>query len=214
VPGPCILMAVLLVFLILFHMSLNSALDPLLVYLPRSLEAEEESLMALEDGAALDNGRGMSGDTAATEKGQRGISAGNGVQQGDGIEDGVVLKTVSTEKTLPPAPHKKPNFFTKWLAPHKFTDYATLRRLVPHNFADITYDEETERNAYYNPAISSPTPLLWIPRDEMGVSAQEVRHTSKVIPITDEDAFFDEKGNLAWGVDKGRPPIWSEKIYY
>merc|ERR1711881_700615 len=42
-------------------------------------------------------------------------------------------KNVSGETTATAAPHKKPNFITKFLKPHIYSDYATLRRLVPHS---------------------------------------------------------------------------------
>lgn len=203
-PGPIVLMVVFLVFIILFHVSLNSAIDPLLVYLPKSLETEEEYLLALEDGHPLDS------DLAGPEyPGKHPATAHHGL-----AHNGTTSSSATHEKDLPLPPHKKPNFFTKWLRPDKYTDYYTMRRLVPRNFADIVYAPETERNAYYHPAISSPTPLLWIPRDEMGVSRQEIRHTSRIIPMSDDDAFFDAKGNLAWNHEDARPPIWQEKIYY
>ncbi|KAI4192973.1 MAG: hypothetical protein LQ346_004051 [Caloplaca aetnensis] len=188
-PGPIILMVVFLIFAILFHMSLNTALDPLLKFLPKSLEVEEEHLLASEDGtSALGN-----------EK-SNGVSGVN--------------STDSTAKALGPAPHKKPNFITKFLRPDLYTDYHTLRRLVPRGFAEISYDPVVERDAYYHPSISSQTPLLWVPRDEAGVSRQECRHSGKVIPMTDEGAGFDEKGKLVWDEENSRPPIWQEKIYY
>src|SRR6195952_1987565 len=50
-PGPLICMIAFLIFTILYHFSLNAALDPLLYSLPRSLEAEQEGLInALESG--------------------------------------------------------------------------------------------------------------------------------------------------------------------
>lgn len=184
-------MVVFLIFIILFHMSLNSALGPLLKFLPKSLEAEEESLLASEDG---------NGIASTAEK-------GNGVSTStDSVGPPV--------KDLGPAPHKKPNFITKFLRPDLYTDYHTLRRLVPRGFADISYDPVVERDAYYHPSISSQTPLLWVPRDEAGVSRQECRHSGKVIPMTDEGAGFDEKGNITWDQENSRPPIWQEKIYY
>ncbi|KAL8847156.1 MAG: hypothetical protein Q9221_007786 [Calogaya cf. arnoldii] len=194
-PGPIILMVVFLIFVILFHMSLNTALEPLLRYLPKSLEAEEQSLLAAEDGVAAPHSSG-------TEKGSQLTS------------NGMTSSTDSPRKDLGPAPHKKPNLITKFLRPDLYTDYHTLRRLVPRGFADIVYDPVTERDAYYHPSISSQTPLLWIPRDSMGVSRQECHHTGKVIPISDEGAGFDEKGKLAWDHETARPPIWQEKIYY
>ncbi len=197
--GPLILMIAFGIFCILFHLSLNSALNPLLMYLPKSLEAEEESLLAIEDGR-------MIGDGMNDEKGHSATATNNLSRNGD--------SSSSAAKGLPPAPHKKPNFITKFLHPETYTDYQTLRRLVPRGFAEIVYNPITERDAYYHPAISSPTPMLWIPRDSMGVSRQECRHSSKIIPMTDEGACFDEKNKLVWDHEHGRPPIYQEKIYY
>ncbi|KAI9795782.1 MAG: hypothetical protein M1825_001077, partial [Sarcosagium campestre] len=55
--------------------------------------------------------------------------------------------------------------------------------------------------------------LLWIPRDAAGVSRQEVRHTSKVIPITDEGASLDEKNKIITNQEVA-PPIYQDKVYY
>lgn len=187
-PGPAILMVAFLILVILFHVTLNSATGPLMVYLPKSLQAEEESLLALEDG------------------------------QNDGTTTGAPMTSTTGSsgagKEIEPAPHKKPNAIVKWLKPHVFTDYQTLRRLIPRDFAEISYDQEIERDAYYHPAIASPTPILWIPRDPMGISRQECQHSSKVAPMTDEGAWLDEKNNIMWDQDSGRPPVYKEKIYY
>src|SRR3954454_11784248 len=52
-PGPLVLMVVFLIFTVLFHISLNSALDPLLYNLPMTLLAEEETrLLDSETGLA------------------------------------------------------------------------------------------------------------------------------------------------------------------
>ncbi|KAI9728060.1 MAG: hypothetical protein M1834_007874 [Cirrosporium novae-zelandiae] len=199
--GPIILMVIYLIFFALFHVSLNGALGPLLFYLPKSLEAEEEALLAsgeMEEGL-LGEPQETNGKTSTTT---------DGVQRTSSDDRTMVAKTET--------PVKKPNMFQKWLRPDVYTDYKTLRKLVPRNFYDISYAPEVERDAYYHPSITSPTPLLWIPRDEGGVSTQEVRHTSKVIPITDEGAFFNEKGKIVWDEEglEGRPPIYEEKIYY
>jgi len=186
-PGPLILMVVFLIFTILYHMSLNAALDPLLYNLPKSLEAEEESLVALE--------------------------AGTHVQDGDSQEKNAGGKG---DVTPVPAPHKKPSIVAKFMHPHIYSDYATLRRLVPHGIldADNLYEENVEENAYFPPSVTSETPLLWIPRDEAGISKQEVQHTGKVIPITDEGCTIDEKNHLVWDAEGARPPLWMPKVYY
>ncbi|OKL57865.1 hypothetical protein UA08_06535 [Talaromyces atroroseus] len=203
--GPLVLMIIFLVFAVLYHVSLNAALDPLLNYLPKNLEAEEEALLA--------EGRNKLGP-AITEGSDEvgGTSAKNG---DNGYHDGID----SVEKGNPspaalPAPHKKPNFLVKFLRPDKYADYATMRRLVPDHIEPPTYSPEVERDAYYHPSITSTVPLLWIPHDEIGVSKQEIEHTGRVIPISDEDSWIDDKGNLQWNITRGQPPIYQEKVYY
>jgi len=183
--GPLALMVVFLIFTVLFHISMNSALDPLLCNLPKTLEAEEESLMA------------------QAEEGTHDIDATNTNEKANGV-------------VVASAPHPKPGVFAKFFKPQIYCDYATLRRLVPQNFADVDslYTPEIERDAYYPPSAASPTPLLWIPKDAAGVSAEEVAHTGKIIPITDDGASLDEKNKTVWDPEGTRPPIWADKTYY
>ncbi|KAK3390278.1 hypothetical protein B0H63DRAFT_110457 [Podospora didyma] len=195
-PGPTILMVVFLVFTLLFHISLNSALDPLLYNLPLSLLAEEEEtrLLGPEVAGGVAAGPSTSHDT---EK----------VVNGDGVvEDATVA--------APKAAGKKPNMLAKFLKPWIHSDYETLRQLVPRGVVLDPYPEDVHKNAYFPPSVNSQTPLLWIPTDLAGVSKQEVAHTSKIIPITDEGCDLDEKGSLNWDTDSTRPPVWQEKILY
>ncbi|KAH8680998.1 hypothetical protein BX600DRAFT_8906 [Xylariales sp. PMI_506] len=181
--GPMVLMIVFLVFSVLFQITINKALDPLLYSLPRTLESEEESVR-LEIGAGpVDNGH------------KNGVS----------------------EEKVPAAPEgSKPGMVAKFLKPWLYSDYAAMRKLVPEGTFDITalYTSEVEQNAYYPPCVSSATPLLWIPEDAAGISKQEVRDTSKVIPITDEGCVLDDKNKLEWDTETTRPPVWEEKVYY
>ncbi|KAI9830632.1 MAG: hypothetical protein M1819_005442 [Sarea resinae] len=206
-----VLMIVFLIFTALYHLSLNAALDPLLKSLPRTLEVEEESLLAEEAGLSNSSSNSNSVSNEKATVTQQPTIESHGTSS---VNEGLVN---TNSAPLPPAPHKKPNLFTKWLRPDLYTDYHTLRRLVPRQFAaNVGYDEYTEKHAYYHPDIASTPPLLWVPRDSMGVSRQEVRHTSKVNPITDEAAYLDDKGKVVWDreVDGGRPPIYQEKVYY
>jgi hypothetical protein len=185
--GPLILMIAFLVFTILFHLSLNAALDPLLYNLPKSLEAEEESLISAAEALTPD------ADTKSNEKS---------------------TETAATATV----PHKKPNFITKFLHPHIYSDYATLRRLVPQTRIDVDnmYEENVAENAYHPPSVTSEVPLLWIPRDEAGISRQEVTHSGKIIPITDEGCSLNEKNKLEWDAESAteRPPLWTPRVYY
>jgi hypothetical protein len=193
--GPIILMVIFLIFTILYHISLNAALDPLLYTLPKTLEAEEESLRGLLSAEA--------GHQNGTEAPTESVSKDGGLEKNNQVIE-------------VPAPTKKANFMTKFLKPHIYSDYASLRQLVPHDLldADHLYEEAVEKNAYFPPSAVSEVPLLWIPRDDAGISRQEILHTSKVIPITDEGCTFDEKNKLVWDTETARPPLWQPKIYY
>ncbi|KAG5304773.1 DUF221 domain-containing protein [Histoplasma capsulatum G186AR] len=196
--GPLILMIIFLVFVVIYHVSLNAAVTPLLEYLPRNLEAEEQDLLA-KDGSPQDS-------SDAAEKPAVGPSS-NGAD-GTDAEKGISNPT----DLLPTKPH---GIVGKFLRPDRYANYETLRKLVPKDFADISYTPEVEQNAYFHPSVGSKPPLLWIPRDVGGVSRQEVAHTSKVIAISDEDATIDEKNNkITWNEEKGMPPIYQEPIYY
>jgi len=199
-PGPLVLMVVFLIFTVLFHMSLNSALDPLLYNLPLSLLAEEETRHL--DSKALGAGAGPSGHNGAHH---------NGSQAMDVDEKGV-----ATPQPVSGTQSKKANLFMKFFKPWIHSDYNTLRELTPRGplHEGSMYTEEVENNAYYPPSVTSSAPLLWIPKDPAGVSKQEIAHTSKVIPITDEGCDLDEKGNIIWDRESTRPPVWEEKILY
>ncbi|KAA8650426.1 putative DUF221 domain protein [Aspergillus tanneri] len=200
--GPLILMIILLVFIVLYHVSLNSALDPLINFLPKNLEVEEEALLSHEK-AVLSKASGEHSDGV-------GASASGQNEPEHGTEN------VDSERGFAgTAPQDiKPNFLVKFFRPGKYSGYTQLRRWVPDAHNPITYSPEVESQAYFHPSISAQAPLLWIPRDEMGVSKQEVRHTMRVIPITDEDAWLDEKNHIHWDMDKGVPPIYEDKIHY
>ncbi|KAJ6098756.1 hypothetical protein N7467_000291 [Penicillium canescens] len=209
--APLILEIIFLVFVILYHISMNGAMEPLLNYLPKNLEAEEEALLAAEKTTFNPDEKSQSDDTnvpasstiAPRDSGVADVN--NGVGNVDSAEKGL---------TEAPSTPPKANIFTKFLRPDRYNSYHELRKLVPTTEIMPTYSAEAESDAYYHPSITAQAPLLWIPRDPLGVSSQEVTHTMRVIPITDEDAWLDENCKISWNVDKGEPPIYEEKIAY
>ena len=85
-------------------------------------------------------------------------------------------------------------------------------------FVKLEHDE-----AYIHPAIISEVPIVWIPRDKYGLSRQEVNASKQTVgsnslTVTDEEAWFTEKGKIEWGhEDEGdlrRVPIWEEEPVY
>jgi hypothetical protein len=143
------------------------------------------------------------------------------------LEDAVHEKpTPNTSTSTPlvgaPRPSKIPAFLQSIINP----DRSSLG--VLSSSLDIFYQtpqeplpEPIQKRAYFNPVITSPTPVLWIVRDGMGISEREVRDCKKVVPtlvVTDEQAFFNEKGKVEWsGRDEGKAreaPVWEEKVVY
>ena len=103
---------------------------------------------------------------------------------------------------FPSVTNAKANFFIKWLHPEVYHDYSVLRSLIPHEiYPDPKYLLELERDIYYPPYMYEKPRSIWIPRDVGGISEQEVRHTKKVNPVTDEGAEIDEQGALKVNLD-------------
>ncbi|KAG6037536.1 hypothetical protein E4U41_005019 [Claviceps citrina] len=190
-PGPAALMAVFLVFTILYHITFSRSISPLLHGLPRTLETQEAIFQAQGAGAGTANGT----------DGEKQVL--NGTDYG--------------------AEKKQGNMFTRFLKPWLFSDYTTLRHMVPQeediNFAHLqTSGEVIESDAYFPPSVNSEPPVLWVPEDPLGVSKHEIALTSKVILISDKGARLDEKNNPVWMEDlsneENLPPIYREKAYY
>lgn len=200
--GPGVIAIVLLITTILIHITFSSALDPLLYNLPRSLQMEEESLLGAE-----------AADLEASGSGDLGVNGEKINTNRESTTKKPILKNLAPGGG---SVQKQGNVFVRWLKPWHFADYETLRKLVPRDFVDVDqlYSEQTEEEAFFPPSVTSRTPLLWIPEDPAGVSKDEIIHTSKVIPITDEGCTLDEKNKLQWDAETARPPIWDEKVYY
>jgi len=222
--GPLVLMIILLIFTVIIHVSLNAALDPLLRYLPKTLETEEQRLLALE----LE-------EAEAEKEGRTSTQVTTGLLDGEDRDRTFIdrLENVMPrfenamprfENVMPSLLHwqkkhenksENPNFILKWFRPAIYQDYYTLRKLVPRDFAKIEYDQTVEQETYFHPAVTSRAPTLWVPRDVMGVSRVECKDTGEVIPMSDEAAHLDEKGRIVWDKDRAAEvPIAREKIYW
>ncbi|MBE3109157.1 MAG: hypothetical protein IMZ46_01380, partial [Acidobacteria bacterium] len=99
----------------------------------------------------------------------------------------------------------KPNFLLRFLHPGVFEDFAALQGMLPDEMPDPTrgYPEDYARQVYWPLVVRTPMETLRVPRDEAGVSRQEVRHAGAVMPITDEGAWLEEDGALRVDVEVG-----------
>ncbi|KAG0634556.1 hypothetical protein HOY80DRAFT_1059758 [Tuber brumale] len=190
--GPLVLQVAFLVFTILFQLSLSSSVEPLLKFLPKNLEKEEERLLSVEDG------------TDGAEYELEGLAGP--------ARDGP-SKEANHPEGAEGAQTKPGGFFARFMRPETYYSYAHMRKVIPQDYPEIVYGPEVEKEAYLNPAVSSEPPVLWVPRDEGGVSRQEVAHTSGVIGISDGGAILNEKSRVCW-IEGEMPPDWRQKPLY
>lgn len=184
-PGPLVLMAVFLLFTAIYHAVMRNALRPLTLYLPTAVDGEDQ--FALFSHSDMHTYDSAKAGAPPTEV------------------------AVPTPKAMSA---RKASIFSRIFDPRRFASYTTVRALVP-NYAAPQYIGEEEAHAYFNPAITSSTPRLWIAKDNLGISTQEVKDSSEVVDISDEYARFDEKGKIVWDVDRLESvPIYEKRIDY
>lgn len=193
--GPSKLMALLFIITVIYQKYLNAVLTPLTNTLSDDLMADDEA-DALGHDEAEDGGV-----QAETPK----------VGDASQAADSGILGKLSAHRN-------RGGFFAPYLFNGAKSSYPGLRRKMRSAFPGQPLPplpETAARDAYFNPAITSKTPKLWIARDQLGISSEEVRRTSKVVNISDEGARFDEKGNMVWDRDSLREvPIWEDRVEY
>lgn len=184
-PGPIVLMAVFLGGTIIYHVLMRRALKPLMVYLPDDIKGEDRVAMF------------STADHRSYDAAKASIPPSEAT-------------TVAPKKTSA----KKANLFAALFDVRKFKSFGGVRTLVP-NYAPPQYEEQDADLAYFDPAITEQVPHLWIARDEMGISVKEVMDTRDVVPISDEFAWFNEKGKIQWDQDRLLDvPVWQKRIDY
>jgi len=204
--GPLVLMIIFTVLTALYHVTMRRALNPLTNYLPSDLFVDQE-----EDAAAR----------SAMEEGvpSRDSAAARHSSSAPIMSDKQEWGAASNGKKS--APQQKLGIggkISRFLFPQPKESHHVLKDnlLEPDmTHSTVQYDEDVHRGAYLHPAIIAEVPKLWIARDELGVSEQEVRHTGKIVPITDEGAWFDEKGKVRWDEEHlERAPLWEDRVCY
>jgi hypothetical protein len=196
-PGPVVLQVIFLIFTILFHLTLNNAVAPLLHFLPKNLQVEEEALLSLEHGTATEGSAGKNAlpDTVDAD--------------GDGHADIPLDPDGDGQLGIAEA---KPGPLARFLHPGRYESYQHMRKRIPQDYPEIVYTPETERDAYFHPSITAKPMAIWVPRDMGGVSRQEVAHTAVVHPISDHGAIVTdgkiERHEDAFPPDYVEKPLW------
>lgn len=212
--GPLLLTILLLAVTVIYHYLMNQALGPLISLLPHNLLAESEvpyDAAAAGAESSIARRHGQSAESSDSEHGRPDASDSQASQHQDTVTPAAINDISTLHKDRP-----EPSFFHRYFSPagQSAADIAAslhprFRRPVPPYPADVA------RKAYLNPVMTSEPPVLWIVHDEMGISEGEVRETGKVVRITDEGAWLDEKNKIVWDKERVREmPIWKEAVAY
>lgn len=110
-----------------------------------------------------------------------------------------------------PAPRKLSDFFDSIVSAARDKVQAWLDEPGPSDGDSAQLSEADIAKAYTAPAFTSKTPKLWIPRDTLGISKQEIQQNDAVgLDTTDDAAEVDENGRLHWNHNFEDVPIFSK----
>ncbi|TGJ79497.1 hypothetical protein E0Z10_g9261 [Xylaria hypoxylon] len=127
------------------------------------------------------------------------------------VEEGRGSRSVADKPTaqfLNPRASASYNFMKSWVRGGK--DYDMEEHDVPE------YTKEELERAYLHPALTAPAPLIWMARDPMGASKNEVQETEECgLKASDEGAWLDESRIVRWNVHEfEKVPVWKKVVKY
>jgi hypothetical protein len=200
--GPLVLMVLFLIATVLYQNIVRGELRPLTTTLPITLLADMERQCDAEQEM---EGR----DTRLSDRTHEYDAQPNGRTNTNRHSN----SQLNTHHCSEPYGHKQGSFVHRFFNPEKDTSYATLASFFQSwsHFQPLQYPPKIARDAYLNPSVSNETPILWIVKDEMGVSAHEIADSSQIVRMRDDGARFDEKGNIRWDLDIRGAPIWKDE---
>jgi len=193
--GPMILMIIFFIFSILFQTVMNKAFSPMLRGLPRDLLAGSRYKQAVD--IQMEEGARDPRTPRTSNLGQDDRTLADRDNDPMDLDGGAMLHQT----------HQKgwKGLLERALHPSRMPDFAEwLSQPVDD------YTEDQRRDAYVAPAISSVTPLIWIPHDDFGGSEREKAATGKVTAIDDGGAYWEEKtGKLKVIWEDGDKDEWA-----
>ncbi|KAI1817249.1 DUF221-domain-containing protein [Poronia punctata] len=190
--GPTIMAGVLFIVTILYNILTNRYLSPLERFLPADLVAA------------------AAGDETAPL-----LSTAE-----EGEADHIQRRSESAGIPRPVA-ERVVNPLARFFDPHVFASYnymkSWLREGDYHDILEhVEYTEEDLARAYLDPALTSQTPVIWLARDSMGASQNEIQENEEHgLKASDEGAWLDEKGRVQWSTDDfDVVPVWTPGVKY
>lgn len=206
--GPAKLMTLLLILTAIYQIYLNLVLTPLQNTLSDELMAanEEEALAeAAEQGGSTPINPNANQEEGSTSVHPRAPLAAE-------KNDTLLTRLLSHQR--------RGGLFAPFLFNGSKSKYPSIRANLWDAFPGEPapqIPDETIVHAYHHPSITAKVPLIWLARDQLGVSRAEVEELKRAgIEASDEGARFDEKARVQW--EEGRSvremPGWEERVEY
>ncbi|POS72522.1 DUF221 domain-containing protein [Diaporthe helianthi] len=178
--GPAIMLVILFFATIVYHVSTNRLLNPLEDHFPDDMIDAENGehdplLSAAEEGQAI-----AAGDVQVDE------------------HERSRLQRIGREMRLP---QKVVSPVAHFFEPHVYASHQAMRAFLARTGVETEpapeYNEEDINKAYQNPSLSSKTPLIWLPKDNYGLSKKEIESLSADnLEATDEGAWVSSRGKV------------------
>ncbi|KAB8300817.1 hypothetical protein EYC80_002745 [Monilinia laxa] len=190
--GPIVLMGVFLVFTAIYHGAMRHTAKNLIMHIPQP--AGDGQLSLFMSPAINVNDPAKPDDIPLTEVENHAQEPRDCTVDSEAFRNGLLFKFFDSQI-----------FRTDW-PDDKFTF---------HSQEAPIYGEDARTEAYFNPAMISPAPMVWIVKDVMNISAKEVEDTHRSIRISDAHATFNGLGDIEWDQERfDQVPIGEDKICY
>lgn len=177
--GCIVLEAIFIGATVFFHLQINQAFDHLITVVPNSvmrpLDGESETLSWASENTKLK--KEESSPFYSTDELVKDLASVPLLADGD-----------SPEIT------SMPNIVLRFLQPWVYLSYTEAKKYLPDSFYELP--PETDEHAFDLPEVGAKCPLVWIPRDPMGISTTFIEKFKGVVEITDENSEFTEKGDF------------------
>ncbi|CAI6336929.1 unnamed protein product [Periconia digitata] len=230
--GPVVLQIVLIIATVVFHISLKKKLRPLVETLPLNLLRESEHTAhddKAEKGLNTEQ-NGMHPRYVEAQRNGNGYSKMNGQEsfKQDGLTSARYRDWSATRNThaarndIGEDSHTENQSLLKRIFMPQAQSAASLSASLVSRFRHPvpTYTEQEARQAYLHPALTEEPPVIWLPRDSLGISRKEVEELQSDlgeygVNATDEGAILNGKGKVEWTEDSAtEAPLWERKVIY
>lgn len=188
--GPSIMICVLFALTVLYNAVGNKYLGPLEAYVPVELATAEEG------------GEGEEQPLLGGQDEEQGQSRIQRLGEQARVPERVVTPVA---KFFEPRFHASYRRMKDWIREGEDGDQEVLE-----------YTDEQLEKAYVDPAIASNAPVVWLPGDEAGASAAEVRECEEVgIKASNGGAWVTDKNVVRWSEnDWSKVPVWKQGVKY